>query len=115
MKFHNYLIEIKIKTPKQWVKEYMENMIDNGDIIRSADFNDNEYFYKTWKDFFKGAVNGAYDWSEVLWNAGQTFEEEKRIDRVRDGILKMKDSGFAQEKKIFKQRRKEGTPTDIRR
>lgn len=98
-KFKSYLNESKIKTPKQWVIQYMENMIDNGEMNRK-EFG--KYRYNTWKEFFKGAVQGAYYWSEELEEPSLSFEEEERRGKIRKGILKLKDSGFTEEKKLFK-------------
>ena len=105
MRFFSYLSEEKTKSPKQWVIDYMENMIDNGDIESEAAFGKG-FRFKTWKDFFQSAKDGAYDWSEDLWKTGMGYEEEKLISDLREKILKVKDSGFSQEKKIWNQRRK---------
>jgi len=92
-----------MRTPKQYVKDYMENMIDNGDI-EAEEWGEPKY--KTWKDFFQAARKGAYDWSEDLSFTGMNFKQEEKITKLRDKILKVPDSGFSQEKKIFNKRRK---------
>lgn len=105
MKTYRQIIEAeKIKKPKQWVADYLENMIDNGDI-EAYEFK--ELMYKTWKDFFQAAVNGAYDWSEDLEGPSKSHEEQAKVDKIRNGIKKVKDSGFAADKKTFKQVRAE--------
>ena len=91
MRLEKYLTE-KMRTSKQYVVDYMENMMDNDETDE----------YKTWKEFFQSAKNGAYDWSEDLWKPGMNHAEETKVNKVRDGILKVKDTGFSQEKKIFK-------------
>jgi hypothetical protein len=101
MKFKAYLRESR-KTPKDWVAEYMENMFDNGDV-NSKEFG--KYRYNSWKEFFRAAVGGAYDWSEDLYSAGNS--NDPKIHSFRDRIKKVKDSGFSQDKKYFKQKIKE--------
>jgi hypothetical protein len=95
MKTYRDILEAqaKTKTSKQYLTQYIDNMFDNNDVV-SLEFGD--YRYKTWKDFFQAAKNGAYDWSEELQD-----------DKVRDGILKIKDRAFAADKKLFKQIRAE--------
>jgi len=76
---------LESKTPKDYVKDYMENMFNDG--VHEE--------YKTWKDFFQAAKNGAYDWSEELDNNTQ------KVNIFRDKILKVSPSSFSKDKKYF--------------
>jgi hypothetical protein len=90
------------KKPKDWVADYMTNMIDNGDTVIVADFEDG-YKYPTWADFFDAARRGAHDWVE-----GKSD--------LQDKILKVKDSRFfAAKKKRFKADRKKYAPSPFER
>jgi len=95
MKIKQYLTEGKRKQPIEWVKDYMENMFDSGDAER----------YKTWKQFFQTAKNGAYDWSEVIYSHAKEYGfkdmNDGAINKMRDKILTLKDTKFKDDKKLF--------------
>ena len=88
MKLKQYLNEAKKKTPKKWVADFMENMFDN-----------REHTHLTWKEFFERAVDGAYYWSEDLYDSKKDNHVE--IDAFRDRIRKVSSSGFSKDKKFF--------------
>lgn len=79
-------------------------MFENGDVeyVEWGKFR-----FETWKDFFNGARNGAYDWSEDLEQPGLSYEQEQKINKIRGGILKLRDTKFSADKKLFKQIRSE--------
>ena len=103
--FYNYINEGKKWTPKKWIEVYMENMFDNG-------YAENKNKYPTWEIFFKSAVNGAYDWSEVISDNDTDIKKDYGlnpnidINEYRDKILKVKSNGFSKEKKLFNSIRK---------
>jgi hypothetical protein len=95
------------RTPKSWVADYMENMFDNGDV-NMIEFG--KYVYPTWEDFFQGAKNGAHYWSEDMIPTGSVdFKIEQRIDKKREGILKVSPAGFKEQKAAFERQRSEST------
>ena len=78
-------------------------MFDNDEVM-ALEFG--KFKYPTWKDFFQGAKDGAYYWSEELQLPSMTYEQDVKVNKIRDGILKLK-GGHAADKKLFNQIRAE--------
>ena len=75
-----------MKTPKQYVTEYLNNMFDNQS-------NDS---FDSFEEFFVAARFGAHDWAnDESWENDHKFLSK---------ILRMSCSGFGDSRKLFNSR-----------